>query len=800
MALLEKRVGEKVQAMLGIRARALLWMFLAAGLIIVCLQQFSGPLPIQTNILALLPPTERNPVAEKAVEHLSEMIGNRVFFLVGKRSEQNIDFAGAAAKSLAEKLKASGELRQVVAVIPPFDVKELTRFYHPYRFNLLSDDDRIRFQTAKPDLEARLHQKLYSPFRFGLTLPLSEDPLGLTDNWLAEFPFKNFKLQPENGFLTAREEHTVWVMVSAALPESAYDHEVQGRVAAAVTAAEKALSEEFQGVEILRTGTLFYADAARQNAERDVNMIATGSLIGLMLLLYLGFRSVRPLVLGLLSVGFGILAAIVVTVAVYGEMHLITLVFGASLIGEAIDYAIQYFAAHLGAGSDWEPMAGLRRVSPALTVALATSLLCYGALMLTPFSALSQIALFALTGLSCAWVSVFLLLPWLLKKPSHRDPAKVARLPRKFLWWWQEKVGRRSCYMLLLFVVVASFPGWLKLSGNDDIRLLIAKPQTLVKQEEKIRALTGFGNDSQFYLIEGETPEVVLSREEKLVSRLKTLIEEKAVHAFQSVSTFVPSMERQQENRALWGKNVFADRERLVQLFAEADLRDEIAGQLFNEFTHADHQWITVEEWMKQPVSAPFRHLWLGSMGKGHASVVLLQGVGDISRLEEIAEGIPGITFVDKPGSVSRLFQKYRSWGVLWFLGALALVYGVLCVRYGVRQAVFVLLPTLMAIMLTLGIFGFRATPLTLFNLMGFMLVLGVGVNYSIFLREGGIKTGAPLAGVLLSAGTTLLSFGLLTFSSMLALSNFGLTLLLGISLSVLFSPMVLTFAREKNA
>jgi len=53
---------------------------------------------------------------------------------------------------------------------------------------------------------------------------------------------------------------------------------------------------------------------------------------------------------------------------VHGELHLLTLVFGASLIGEAIDYSIQYFGAYAGAGRDWEAERGMRMVRPGLTL------------------------------------------------------------------------------------------------------------------------------------------------------------------------------------------------------------------------------------------------------------------------------------------------------------------------------------------------------------------------------------------------------------------------------------------------
>jgi predicted exporter len=77
---------------------------------------------------------------------------------------------------------------------------------------------------------------------------------------------------------------------------------------------------------------------------------------------------------------------------------------------------------------------------------------------------------------------------------------------------------------------------------------------------------------------------------------------------------------------------------------------------------------------------------------------------------------------------------------------------------------------------------------------MALMLVLGVGANYAVFLHEGEPHAahlpGAAYAGVLLSAVTALLSFGLLALSSMPALRHFGITLLLGIGFTALAVPV----------
>ena len=64
---------------------------------------------------------------------------------------------------------------------------------------------------------------------------------------------------------------------------------------------------------------------------------------------------------------------------------------------------------------------------------------------------------------------------------------------------------------------------------------------------------------------------------------------------------------------------------------------------------------------------------------------------------------------------------------------------------------------------------------------LALLLLLGVGVDYGIFLQERPIQ-GDPVAwlAVVLSALSTLLSFGLLGLSKTPALQAFGLTMLVG--------------------
>lgn len=794
--------------MSAVRLRAFIWCLLALGAAYACVMQLSPQYvrqsPIQTNLLALLPTTERNPVAEEAVTKLADVAGNRTIFLIGDTS---LATATAAARYFAKQLHSSNRFKTITADIPPVDPTQLISVYLQHQFNFLSTQDRVALKHGQINLEERLQQKLYSPFHFGLTVPVAKDPFALTDGWLENLPLNTLKLASENNMLVTRSTELIgaeqvktaftWVYVSADLTGSAYDNHVQRAVVDAVTAAELKLGSQYPSTQVLRTGAVFYAEKARVEAEQEMNFIGMGSLFGMLTLLYLLFRSVRPLALGLLSVAFGIGSALAVTIGVYGEIHLITLVFGASLVGEAIDYAIQYFAAHLGAGKNWQAMAALKRIAPGLTIALLTSLLGYIALILVPFPALSQIGLFALVGLSAAWLSVFLLLPALLNKPNQRDPEVATMLPQYWLAWWQAHMGKPQCYAVSALIIMVAIPGWLQVQSNDDVRLLIARPPVLAEQESKIRTLANVGASSQFFLIEGKTVDALLRNEERLIAKLNTIESNRSATSYQGLSQFIPSIATQKENRAIWASKVFSSQPPLAIILDKAGFEVRVVNQLAQQFKASEGQFMQLDDWLASPMSAVNKHLWLGETDHGFASVGLLQGIHDLATLQTATTGLDGVTFVDKAGSISRLLQHYREWGGWWLLGLMVLVFVVLLARYSLRQATTILAPPILAIVLTVGVFGYLQIPLSLFNIMGFILVLGVGVNYSIFLRESGPHTPAALAGVLLSAGTTLLSYGLLSFSAMPSLFSFGFTLLVGVGVAVLLAPIGITFDQQ---
>lgn len=787
------------QKRFGIRAA---WFALALVAALYCGWRFIGPSPLQTNLLALLPATEVDPVAEKAVDRLANTLGDKAVFLV---TSSDAAHAKAAAKQLGATLAQSHAFRSVTAVLPPFDMSAIGGLYLPYRFGLLTAGDRAALSDDTVPLSNALTQRLYNPMHGGLTTQLADDPFGWLEHFLGQLPLASSNLELEDGMLLAHRGNDTQVLVTATLPGSAYETTTQRAVLDAVSHAQAEVQHTFPDVTFDHTGAVFYAQAARAASEREVHRIGVVSLCGIGLLMLWVLRSPRLLVLGFVSTALGIVCALAVTMLVFGQLHLLTLVFGASLIGEAVDYSIQYFVVYLDGGKTWNAQCGVRLVRPALSVALATSLLGYAMLAWVPFPALKQIACFAMAGIITAFASVLWLLPSLLVRPPKHSPAHTFEVAGRMLARWQRVIGGGRTWIVAAVLLIVALPGWLQLTSDDDIHLLIQRDPALVAQENRLHDATGIDDSAQFFVVRGESPEIVLQRSEALSAKLESLSDANKLRSWQSPASFVPSIRQQNADRALLQKRLFDHPAVLRASLVNAGFRDDIADAWIARQAGASRAGITIDTWLKTPWSTPFRHLWLGEVDSdtgtrtgthAFAAVTMPQGVTDTNEgaLIATARSLPGVSFVDKARSVSALFGAYRVDSGIWLAGAMLLVLALLAVRYTLRGGIATILPVALAVGMTLAAFGYARVPLTLFNWLALMLVLGVGANYAVFLREGASRPNANLgavwAGVMLSAATTLLSFGLLALSAMPALQGFGATLALGIAVSVVLAPM----------
>jgi hypothetical protein len=310
----------------------------------------------------------------------------------------------------------------------------------------------------------------------------------------------------------------------------------------------------------------------------------------------------------------------------------------------------------------------------------------------------------------------------------------------------------------------------------------------LVAQQERLQRIVGVTDGNQFFLVQATDDEAALRQEETLAGRLQLLVSQNILTGFLAPAAFVPSASRQYDNRRLVV-------ERLDPLLAK-QMR-ELGLIESPPPDDANAPVLTIDEAVRNNGALTAVAMLVPEAG---THVVTLVGVADANKVAQAAIGLDGVHFVDSASQFSDLLGKYR-WRALALLALSAGLMGLLLAyRYGRRGAAWIMLPPIMAVVLVPALRALAGGAFTFFDAMGLVLVLSIGVDYAIFCAEtAGPRQPVTMLAVALAACTAQMSFGLLALSRVVAVHAFGTTMLVGILLAFLFSPIARRGAMRRS-
>ena len=759
---------------------AFAWALVVATAGALLIFQLLRGIELQTDITALLPFEEQDATIRGAKDRVTEILTQRVFLLVGDNDRAN---ARAGGSMLAKALTNSGMTRAVTFRTLSDSLKSLSEMYFPYRFGLLADVDRERLRQNKAEqIVDRAIASVYGPSSIVDANLLRRDPFLLMPEFLSDLPMPSARLVPDDGVLTTRDHGKTWVLMVAQLNGNVYSGALQDRFIATLNAAEERLSAQMPHLQVLRVGAIFYAQAGAKRATTETTRIGVVSLVGAVILILVVFRATRPVWLTLLAIAVGVLCGFAVCVSIFGGVHVAVLLFGVSLNGIAIDYCLQYVSARFGADAG-SPHDRLRRVLPGIALGAATTLIGYVTLMLAPFPGLLQLAVFSSVGLLGSFITIVVWLPFLdCSEPLVHGAHTLAMA--NLLWvFWEDARYWRWRWSAIALIAIMTIVGATKLRIDDDVRHQQALAANLLDQESQIRRLTGISGGTEFLLVRGADRDGALQTEEALQVRLTSARQDGAIRGFQSIAQFVPSVARQRDNRVLVNDKLMrpylASYYQRLGVTGVAQAGDDTTGFLIPD---------AISE--GSPLSF-LRNLILESDAQGATDLVFLSGVSRLDEIRSIANAVPGVRFVDPTADVTRLLGEYRRRAMILIVVSVLLMMPVLVWRYGLRGAVRVSLAPAIAVLATPPLVALAGVTFTFFNAMALVLVLSIGFDYAVFCRESEpSRQPVTMLGVWLAMLTTLLSFGLLVFSSTYAVHAFGATLLVGTILAFAFSPI----------
>jgi len=737
--------------------RALAWLW--AAVLLACaallLSQLRQADFWDTRITALLPASDQSSLFQQADGQLSAAFENRFVILVG--GPQPV----ADAKTLQQSLRDAGLSAEQLSNRPD-------QVLSIYRYGLLSDDLAA---TDNPQWLKRALTRLLLP---GGSEALAQDPFGVLDSWLGERSSSALTLR--DGVPTLQQGDQLWALVSGEVAGSPYQMAAQQKL----TSRLADFKAQHPQAQLLRSGLIFHAAAGAAQAQREMSSLGLASLLGLCLLFWLVFRRLRTLALLLVPVACGLLLALPLTGLIFGGVNLLTLVFGVSIIGIAVDYAL-----HLQCQRQLVAAQPSRQFWSALLLGLLSTLIAYLVQLITPMPGLRQMACFAALGLLGAWLTVRL---WLARWPlslhpvTARSAALIApmRLGGGQRWSW-------ILLALLLLIALALIAN--RLQFNNSLQQLNPSPAELIEEQQQVQTMLQQPSGSRYLLVSAADQQGLLQRLESLDPALQQLQAGGELSAYQHPARHLPSLERQQQNQREL-------RERYQQLLPELRAASGLPERLQRQALAAldEAPLLQPTQWLESPAGAADAALWLGAQPQDEWVAVVALGdatAAGMTALQQLGQA-DDVLYHDRVAALSAQLARLAHSMASWLAAAVVLLALLLCWRFR-TSAWRALLPPLGAVLLTLGCLSLTG-GIGLFHLLGLLLVLGIGLDAGIFSAQEPDSNAAWLA-ISLSCASSLLAFGLLAFSATPALHFLGLTCLLGLA----FTWALVPFARANR-
>jgi predicted exporter len=552
---------------------------------------------------------------------------------------------------------------------------------------------------------------------------------------------------------------------------------------------------ERAGLTLAMSGPPVFAVDSRAMIKGQVmklSAVSAGLIAALLLTVY---RSAAALALTFLPVACGALAGVAAVALGFGAVHGITLGFGVTLIGEAVDYSIYLLIQR---ASNFRVA-----VWPTLRLGVLTSVCGFAALLPSTFPGLEQLGVYSITGLLAAALVTRFVLPDLLPRTlairdltplGERLAHAVARL-------------QRARGVLLAVPVLVGAMLWIHRGAvfSHELTTLSAIPKADEQLDDRLRADSGAPALLYFAVISAPDREAALEGAQELGARLTPLVDAGVLASFESPARYLPPRRTQQGRRAsLPPAGELARRlpEALAGLPVSAA---KLQPFLLDVEAARTSPLLTASDLEGTSFAQAVRALAFES-GAGWTALLPLSPAGSeeltpgaAQRVRSAIAGAAGLDaqLLDMKGEADSLYTGYLRGAVRLGVAGLGLIVVLLLVTLrSASRVIRVMLPLVLAVLGVAALLVFLGRPLTILHVVGMLLIVAVGSNYALFFdrtsaRSAGGSFPLTLASLVTANLATVIAFGVLACSSVRVLADLGSTVAPGTLIALLFAAML---------
>ena len=565
------------------------------------------------------------------------------------------------------------------------------------------------------------------------------------------------------------------------------------------------------------TGPGVFSVDARDAIKHDVERLSTLSVVLIVALLLTVYRSPATLALGLLPVLSGVAAGLAAVSGAFGTVHGLTLGFGTTLIGEAVDYSIYLFVQSAQADRAADAMRSwIAGYWPTIRLGVLTSACGFASMLFSGFPGLVQLGLYSIAGLTTAALVTRFVLPHLRGGGAAvRDVSRLgAALARAAL----AAPRLRGPLAVLVLAACAALALHRDRLWSRELAALSPVPAQSQALDARLRADVGAPDVRYLLVISAATAQAALEGAEKMAAQLQPLVDRGVLAGYESPARYLPSDATQRARIAsLPPPGVLAARMREAVANQPIGVKPERFAPFITDVDAARRQpLLTRADLQGTSMALAVDALLTERAGRWTAMLPLrapaaAQHAPDARaadgpsldaapvRAAVARAGVPDALFVDMKVEADRLYVNYVQEDIrLSVAGFAAIAVLLLIALRSPRRVARVLAPLVAAVLVVAAGFALAGVPLTILHLIGMLLIVAVGSNYALFFCHRAVSTAEAgrisphtLVSLLIANLATVAGFGLLALSRVPLLETFGLTVGPGAILALAFAAIL---------
>ncbi|PIY51375.1 MAG: hypothetical protein COZ01_11415, partial [Zetaproteobacteria bacterium CG_4_10_14_0_8_um_filter_55_43] len=655
------------------------------------------------------------------------------------------------------------------------EILELLSFYLPYRYHLYTlqpeTDVPGMFTAAALDARAEgIKQGLLSPEAQWVKRVLGEDPMFLISNWLHRFSGNTRK---------GHQFASLVIETEAAGLDTEKQQPVRQKIEDAFSRMNLKYGNRYK---LEMTGVPLFAMAVQEQMVRDATLVSCISIVVMLLLFTLLFRSIWALVSVSLTLIAAATVATILTSLVFGYIHALTLALGTTLIGICIDYPIHTLVHAAGSGERATNAA--KRIWPSLMLGAITTVVGYAALSFTGFPGMQQIALYAGVGILTSLLIARFILPCAIDQHARlMAPAFSFNV-------WLQITGKRKLKVPVIIMGVAvlllGLPG---MNWQDDLGELSPSLEKMDEKDQRIRSHMQSIEPGRFVLIHADTMEKALQTNEAVLGALQKVKVDGKLEAYYSVYPWLASQSLQQRNIRAFSEQLSSNS---MTLWHEAMEKAGMRSSRLADPAIPDIAPLRLQDVAGSPAG---RFIAGQHVTTDHESILTIWlGNHDANAVRSALSGMKQAEYVSQKDLINEMNAGYRNKAIEALSYGSILILLLLTLRYrSPATAIRAVAPAMLSTAIVLGCWGISGQPLGMLHLVGMLLAVSICVDYGIFFVENRAENiRLTYQAIVASALTTIAAFSCLGLAENPVLQILAWTIAPGVFLGFFLCPLLL--------